>query len=106
MYNTGHDSQRYSARVASSGPLLRDKGQIDESRKNLYHKMLKKYIDKKEKLSTHRPLDLPTGPSYTSVQSTTNLEKPISRPLTASGQHQPQYLAYLEKTLEKSDQTN
>jgi len=105
MYNTGHDSQRYSARVASSGPLLRDKGQIDESRKNLYHKMLKKYIDKKEKLSTHRPLDLPTGPSYTSVQSTTNLEKP-SRPLTASGQHQPQYLAYLEKTLEKSDQTN
>jgi len=72
--------------------------------------MLKKYIDKKEKLSSRPPLDLP-GPSY-GAQSHSKLEaantKPnISRPnTTAQLQHQPQYLAYLEKTLEKSDQTN
>ena len=75
IYNTQQDSQRNSARVSSSGPLLRDKGQIDQSRKNLYHKMLKKYIDKKEKLSSHKPLDLPPGPSYTSAQSASNFEK-------------------------------
>ena len=74
------------------------------TRQSSYQKMLANYNQKKEKLQRTqtpgggKPTILPAGPSGIMTYQ--------RRPSAGGGQErQPQYLAYLEKTLEKSDLT-
>ena len=99
-----HRLEADDTEVASDRPPARrlsktnsdSQGQLGLQRQNSYQRMLEKYNQKKEKLSStrpERPVDLP-------LRAGTMVAKPNSQ----RGQ-QPQYLTYLEKTLEKSDLT-
>ena len=69
--------------------------------------MLQKYNEKKEKLKItqgSRPVDLPISRAQTSVGNLSGRGNSVKGSSGGPAQ-QPQYLQYLEKTLEKSELT-